>query len=305
MRSAQNLTRYAWLSIATGVVVFALKLVAWAITGSVGLLSDAMESTVNIVAAVVALVALTIASRPPDPTHHFGHGKAEFFSALVEGLMIFVAATLIVIVAVERILNPRPLEDLGAGLAISVVASILNWAVAVVLIRAGRTHRSITLEADGKHLMTDVWTSVGVVAGIAAVWLTGWDVLDPLIALVVGLNIVVTGARLIWRSTSGLMDRALPEDDHETIAAVLRRYEGDDVTFHALQTRESGQHRFVSMHVLVPGAWTVQRGHDLVESLEADLREALPGAEVHTHVEPLEDPRSWEDQHEGQYRVDF
>jgi len=290
-----DLQRYGWLSLGASVVVFAMKLVAYALTGSVGLLSDALESTVNIVAASVAVIALRAASRPGDESHHYGHVKAQLFSALVEGVMICVAAIVIIYTAVERLLNPRPLEDLGAGLSIAIAAAAINGAVAAVLLRAGRVHRSIVLEADGKHLMTDVWTSVGVVIGVALVGLTGWGSLDPLIAIGVAINIVATGWRLIRDSASGLMDSALPDADHEAILAVLRRHGSPEISFHAVQTRAAGRQRFVSMHVLVPGQWTVQRGHDYVCDLEAELLQALEELTVQTHLEPREDPRSWED----------
>jgi cation diffusion facilitator family transporter len=290
-----DLQKYGWLSLGVSVVVFGIKIVAFALTGSVGLLSDALESTVNIVAALVAIVALRTASKPGDAEHHYGHGKAEYFSALVEGVMIFVAALLIIYTAVERLINPRELEQLGIGLAISAVASAINGATAVLLIRAGRRHRSIVLEADGKHLMTDVWTSAGVIVGVALVAVTGWQVLDPLIAIVVALNIVFAGAMLIRNSTAGLMDSALPESDHDVILNILQRTANDEISFHAVQTRASGRQRFVSMHVLVPGEWSVQRGHDVVCDLEDELRAALDNLTVQTHVEPREDPRSWED----------
>lgn len=299
-----SLTRFAWLSLTASLAVLSLKLVAWAITGSVGLLSDAMESTVNVVAAAVALAALYTASRPADATHHFGRGKAEYFSALVEGLMIVIAAGLIIVTAVERLLNPRPLEQLGVGLAISAVASIINGAVAMILIRAGRNHRSIALTADGKHLLTDVWTSVGVVVGVGLVALTGWDALDPVIAIAVALNIIVTGTKLMRQSTSGLMDATLPPEDHREIVAVLGSFESDDVHFHALQTRQAGRQRFVSVHVLVPGEWSVQQGHDKLEEIEQALHSALQDAHVHTHLEPLEDPRSWDVERGGHHPSD-
>jgi cation diffusion facilitator family transporter len=293
-----DLTRFAWLSIATAVTTIGLKTAAFALTGSVGLLSDALESGVNLVAAVVALIALTAAARPPDEDHPYGHTKAEYFSAGVEGTMIFVAAGAIVVSATGRLLDPRPLEQVGIGLAVTVVAAAVNAAVATVLLRAGRSHRSITLAADGRHLLTDVWTSAGVVVGVAAVGVTGWERLDPLVALLVGANILVAGTGLIRRSVRGLMDTALPVADHEVIEAVLSRYRaGEGIRFHALRTRESGANRFVSVHVLVPGAWTVQSGHDLLERLEADLDRALGGAIVFTHLEPIEDPASWADGH--------
>lgn len=296
-----NLLKFAYLSIATGISVFALKLVAWWYTGSVGLLSDALESTVNIVAAVIALLALRTAMKPADPEHHFGRGKAEYFSASVEGFMILVAALVIVVTAAERFLHPRPLEQLGWGLAISTVASLLNGGVAILLIRAGKEHRSPVLVADGRHLMTDVWTSVGVVVGVALVQVTGYLRLDSIVAMAVGLNIVVTGINLLRESTSKLMDKSLDEEEHKVIVEVLKKFETEEVKFHALQTRESGRHRFVSMHVLVPGAWTVQKSHDLLEDLENQIIAALPDTTVHTHVEPIEDQRSWDDVPAGAY----
>lgn len=290
------MTRFAWLSIAAALATIGLKTVAFALTGSVGLLSDALESGVNLVAAVVALIALGAAARPADEEHHYGHSKAEYFSAGVEGALIFVAAGAIVVSATGRLLHPRPLEQVGVGLAVSIIAACINGAVAAVLSRAGRRYRSITLVADGRHLLTDVWTSAGVVVGVAAVAATGWQRLDPLVALAVAANILVCGARLIRSSVRGLMDTALPASDHAAIEAVLSRYVNTEgVRFHALRTRDSGASRFVSVHVLVPGAWTVQAGHDLLERLEADLDHALGGATVFTHLEPIEDPASWAD----------
>lgn len=299
MHGQEDLSRFAWLSIATGVLVFTLKLVAYGLTGSVGLLSDALESTVNIVAAFVALVALKAAAQPGNRRHHFGLSKAEYFSALVEGLMILVAAGIIMYAAIGRLLDPQPLQDLAAGLAVSVVASVINGAVAWILLRAGRAHRSIVLVADGKHLLTDVWTSIGVIVAVLAVGLTGWERLDPVIAILVAANIVVTGVRLISSSAMGLLDAALPDDENELIVDILRQHQTESVRFHALQTRESGRQRFVSMHVLVPGQWSVARGHDLLEAVEGQIREALPNTVVSTHLEPIEDPRAWEDQPPG------
>jgi cation diffusion facilitator family transporter len=297
-----DLTKFAWLSIATGVAVFGLKIGAYAITGSVGLLSDALESIVNIVAAVVALVALRTAMKPADERHHFGHGKAEYFSAQIEGFMILLAAVVIIGTAIERLLKPAPLEAVGWGLAISTIASLLNGGVAFILMRAGRKYRSPVLDADGRHLLTDVWTSVGVLIGVGAVQVTGWLRLDALVAMAVGLNIIVTGVNLLRESTGALMDKALPAEDHDAIVSVLKKFESDNVKFHALQTRQAGRHRFVSMHVLVPAAWTIQQGHDLSEDLEGQIIDLLPDTTVHTHVEPIEDPRSWQDEHDGQYR---
>ena len=275
---------------------------AWWATGSVGLLSDALESTVNIVAAVVALFALRTAMKPADAMHHFGRGKAEYFSASIEGFMILLAALIIVYTAIDRIISPRELEQIGWGLTISTVAAVINGGAALILLRAGKLHRSPVLVADGKHLMTDVWTSIGVIVGVGLVVITGWNRLDGIVALAVGLNIIVTGINLLRSSTAGLMDKALSDDDHLKIVKVLTKYEREDVKFHALQTREAGRQRFVSMHVLVPGAWTIQKGHDLSEELEADIIAELPDTIVTTHVEPLEDERSWADEPEGQHR---
>lgn len=294
--SERFLTRFAWLSIAAAVVTIALKIVAWAITGSVGLLSDAAESLVNLLGGCLALAMLTVAARPADEDHAYGHGKAEYFSSGVEGGLILVAAAGITVTAIGRLLHPRPLEEIGLGLAASAVASLINLAVALSLLRAGRRHGSITLEANARHLLTDVWTSAGVIAGVGLVALTDLLWLDPLVALLVAANIVRTGADIVRRSVHGLMDKALVETDLETVRGILRRYESQGVQFHALRTRQSGARKFVSVHVLVPGQWTVQRGHELLERIEADIRSALPGSTVFTHLESLEDPSSWEDQ---------
>jgi cation diffusion facilitator family transporter len=290
-----DLTRYAWLSIGAAVATIGLKLAAYLLTGSVGLLSDAAESVVNLVAAVIALIALIVAARPADANHHYGHGKAEYFSAGAEGLMIFVAAAVILVSAVQRFLTPVPLERIGLGLAISTVATVLNAGVGMLLIRVGRRRRSATLAADGRHLMTDVWTSAGVVVGVLLVGLTGWERLDPVVAALVGLNILIAGGRMVAQSVRALLDEALDPADSEKVIVVLDRFRSGEVAFHGLQTRQSGRHRFVSMHVLVPGEWSVQRGHDLVEQVEEQIRAALPESTVFTHLEPREDPRAYDD----------
>jgi cation diffusion facilitator family transporter len=289
--------RYAWLSIAAAVVTIGLKLGAYYLTGSVGLFSDAAESVVNLVAAVAALSALTFASRPPDEEHAFGHNKAEYFSSGLESALIIIAAAWIGVTAWERLMDPQPLQNLGIGLSIALVAAAVNGGAALVLLRAGRRLRSITLRADAQHLLTDVWTSAGVVLGIVMVQLTGWLVLDPIIGLVVAANILWTGFRLLNDTAHGLLDTALPSEELEMISGVLSRYEGGDIQFHAVRTRVSGQRRFVSMHVLVPGRWTVKRGHDLSEKIEGELADALQGSTTFfIHVEPSEDPTSFEDQ---------
>jgi cation diffusion facilitator family transporter len=288
--SAPNLTRFAWLSIGAALVTMLLKGLAYLLTGSVGLFSDALESLVNLAGALMALAMLTVAARPPDEDHAFGHGKAEYFSAGVEGALILVAAASIAVAAVDRLLHPRALEQVGLGLAVSVAASLVNLGVALVLLRAARVHRSATLQASGHHLMTDVWTSVGVIAGVGAVALTGWQRLDPLLALAVAANIVWTGGRIVLGSVAGLMDVALPAAELALLRQLLDRYAGEGVEYHALRTRQAGARRFVSLHVLVPPDWTVQAGHELLERIEADIRRALPPATVFTHLEPIGDP---------------
>ncbi len=290
-----NLTRFAWLSIAAAVVTIAMKTAAFLITGSVGLLSDALESLVNLVAAIVALAMLMLASRPPDEQYAYGYTKAEYFASGVEGALIFLAALSICWTAVNRLLHPRELEKLGAGLLISIVASLVNFAVARVLVSAGRRYHSITLEADAKHLMTDVWTSAGVVVGVGLVALTGWRVLDPLVAIAVAVNIVWAGIQIVRRSAGGLLDSAIPPQERRLVHEVLDRYVADGFEFHAVRTRQAGPRYFVEMHVLVPGAGTVQRGHDLAEEIEGKIRDVLPRAHVLTHIEPREDPVSHQD----------
>ncbi len=292
-----SLTRFAWLSIAAAVVTIGLKAGAYVVTGSVGLLSDALESLVNLAAAIVALVVLTVAVRPPDDDHAYGHTKAEYFSSGVEGALILVAAVSIAYAAIERLLHPHPLEAVGVGLIISVLAAAINFGVARVLMRAGHHHHSITLEADAHHLMTDVWTSVGVVIGVALVAFTGWNWLDPVIALVVAANIIRTGMQILRRSALGLLDTALPTEERLTVMAVLGRYvESEGIQYHALRTRQAATRRFVSVHILVPGSWTVLQGHHLLDQIEADVRKALPNTTIFTHLEPLEDPSSFADQ---------
>jgi cation diffusion facilitator family transporter len=293
---APGLARFAWLSIAAAIVTIAMKLAAWRLTGSVGLLSDALESFVNLAAATIALVMITVATRPPDDRHAFGYDKAEYFASGAEGALILLAAAAIGWAAVGRLLHPQPLERAGLGLAISLLASGVNLAVARVLLAAGRRHHSIALEADGHHLMTDVWTSAGVVAGIGLVAATGWLPLDPLVALAVAAQIVWTGAKLVRRSWKGLLDAALPPAELQAVHAVLERHAAEEIRFHAVRTRQAGARRFVSMHVLVPGAWTVSRGHDLLERIEDEVRRAIPNANLSTHLEAIEDPASFEDQ---------
>ena len=291
-----DLRRFAWLSIAAAVTTITLKTGAYLLTGSVGLLSDAIESIVNLVGAVMALTMLTVAARPEDEDHAYGHSKAEYSSSGVEGTLILLAAVSIAVAAASRLAAPRPIEQVGAGLAVSVVASAVNLAVALVLLRAGRAHHSITLEADAQHLLTDVWTSAGVIVGVLGVAATGWLRLDPIVAFAVAANIVWTGFGIVRRSVLGLMDTALPVAELDAVKAALDSHLKDGVQYHALRTRQSGARRFVSFHVLVPGEWTVHLGHELLEDIEARIRAAVPNVNVFTHLESLDDPRSWYDE---------
>jgi cation diffusion facilitator family transporter len=286
---------FACISIAAAVLTILLKAAAYLLTGSVGLLSDAMESFVNLAGALMAFAMLTIASRPADEDHAYGHNKAEYFSSGVEGTLILIAATGICVAAVQRLITPRSLEQVGLGLGISIVASLVNFAAALILLRAGRQYHSITLEANARHLMTDVWTSAGVVVGVGAVALTGWERLDPVVAIIVAANIVWSGGRIVYQSVSGLMDAALPANEQETLRRVLEPYIQSGIECHAVRTRQSGMRRFVSLHVLVPGSWTVHQGHSLLEEIESAIRLALPNVTVFTHLESLEDPCSWKD----------
>lgn len=291
-----SLARFAWLSIAAAILTIALKAIAYLLTGSVGLLSDALESFVNLVGALMALAMLTIAARPADEDHAYGHSKAEYFSTGVEGTLILIAAVSIGVAAIPRLITtPKPLEQIGLGLGVSIAASLVNLFVARILLRASKHHHSVTLEANAYHLMTDVWTSAGVFVGVGAVALTGWGRLDPIVALLVAGNIVWSGVRIVRNSALGLMDTALPVEEQNTLRRVLEPYMQSGVQFHALRTRQSGARQFVSLHALVPGIWTVQRGHRLLESIEADIRHALPSVTVFTHLESLNDPTSWYD----------
>ena len=272
-------------------------MLAWRLTGSVGLLSDALESLINLAAALLALWILRVAASPPDEEHQYGFSKAEYFSAGIEGALIVLAAAGILAAAIPRLLAPQPLDAPVLGLAITVAASAINLAVAIVLMRVGRREHSITLEADGRHLMTDVWTSAGVIAGVALVFATGWLWLDPLVALAVALHIVWTGAGLMRRSWRGLLDAAIPAEDLATIDKLFAEYSKRyGVTFHALRTRQAGARRFISFHLLVPDAWTVSQAHQLSEEMEERIRSLVPNASIFTHIEPISDPASYEDQ---------
>lgn len=290
-----SLTRYAWLSISVAALTIGLKMVAYLLTGSVGLFSDALESIVNLVGGLMALAMLTIAARPADEEHAYGHGKAEYFSSGVEGTLILVAALGIGYTAIGRLISPQPLEQLGVGLAVSVVASVANLAVSIILRRAAERYDSITLKANSQHLMTDVWTSGGVLVGVGAVALTGWQPLDSIVAMAVAANIVWSGYHIIRSSVLGLMDSSISDADLSKIRNILASYTKEGMQYHNLRTRQSGAQRIISMHVLVPGKRTVQEGHQLLERIENEILKEIPNAFVFTHLESLDDPMSWND----------
>ncbi|MGB8702630.1 MAG: cation diffusion facilitator family transporter [Thermosynechococcaceae cyanobacterium] len=293
---------YIALSIAAAIATMALKFYSFFLTNSIGLFSDAAESCVNLTAALFAMWALTVAARPPDYEHTFGHSKAEYFSSALEGILVLIAAFSIVVAAVPRFTHPQPLTQIDAGLLVSILAAAINGGVAFTLLRAGRRLRSITLRADAHHLLTDVWTSAGVVVGLILVKVTGWQILDPLMALAVAANICWVGYRLLKETANGLMDSALPAHEQSTIQDILDYYKNRGIEFHALRTRVAGSLNFVSFHVLVPGEWTIQQGHDLCEDIEHKIMQAIAHTHVTTHLEPIEDPVSWQDDFPEQVR---
>lgn len=307
---SKSLTHYGWLSLITSLLTIALKGYAYQLTNSVGLLSDALESVINVVAAIIMVIVLSIASRPPDQRHAYGHEKIEYFSSGAEGIMILLAAISIGYTALQRMQHPMALQQLDIGIGVSVAASIVNFIVAKILIRAGNRQRSITLESDGQHLMTDVWTTIGVLLGIAGIaaanhfeasltlarqlGMPGWEIIDPIIALLVALHIVRAGLQLIHRTIAGLMDAALPSQEQEEIISVLDEHVASSkIAYHALRTRYAGSRRFMSVHILVPGNWTVQQGHDLVEVIELRIMSLFDNIDIDTHLEPIEDLASW------------
>lgn len=292
----ESLKKFIYLSIAAAIATIALKSFAWYLTDSVGLLSDALESCVNLVAAIIALVMITIAEKPADEEHAFGHGKAEYFSSAIEGGMIILAAFSIIWAAIPRVIHPQPLENVGIGSLIAIGASAINLVVALILLKNGQKNNSITLEADGKHLMTDVYTSAGVLAGIGLVKLSGWLVLDGIVAIGVALNILWAGYKMIRRSAMGLLDAGIPEADYLKLVKTLESLKLQNIEYHSLLTRQSGQRKFIELHVLVPGQWTIQEGHDSAEKIEKDIRDLFDGpVTVFTHLEPKEDPVSMHD----------
>lgn len=291
-----KLERYAWLSVAAAVATIGIKTLAWAVTGSVGLLSDALESLINLAAALLALAMLRLAAAPPDEAHPYGRFKAEYVASGVEGALIVLAAGSIAYAAVPRLLAPQPLDAAALGIGLSVFASLINLGVSLALIRVGRREQSIALEADGRHLMTDVWTSAGVVAGVALVWGTGWLILDPLIALAVAVHIVWTGIDLMRRSFTGLLDAAIEPEDRAEMDKIFTEYRRRyPVQFHAVLTRQAGARRFISFHLLVPDTWTVAQGHQLSEEIEERIRSLVPNAILFSHLEPISHPASYDD----------
>ncbi|MGC3979112.1 MAG: cation diffusion facilitator family transporter [Paludibacteraceae bacterium] len=293
-----SLKKFMYLSIVTALVTIGLKFYAYYLTKSMGLFSDALESFVNLFAAVIALTMIHISERPADEEHAFGHTKAEYFSSAIEGGLIVVAAFSIIYSAIPRLFNPQPLENVGAGLLVSLGASVINLVVAQILIKNGNKNHSLVLEADGKHLMTDVWTSVGVIIAILLVKLLGekFIILDPVIAILVALNIIWTGYLLLKRSASGLLDASISEEEQKKIIDYLDTLSPKNIIYHSLMTRQAGQRKFISMHLLVPGAWTVQEGHDYCEEIENHIEDMFNvPVTVSTHLEPVEDPCSMND----------
>ena len=296
MAADRPLEHYAWLSVAAAFATILLKTAAWYVTGSVGLLSDALESLINLVAALLTLSMLRLAAAPPDEAHPYGRFKAEYFSSGIEGALIVFAAVSIAFAAVPRLMSPQPIEAPLLGLALSAVATAINLGAGLLLIMAGRRRHSIALEADGHHLMTDVWTSVGVIAGVGLVAATGWLILDPLIALGVAIHIVWTGAVLMRLSFIGLLDAAIPEAERTEVEKIFAEYrQRYGVDFHALLTRQAGARRFISFHLLVPDAWPVDRAHQLSEEIESRIRSLVPNAILLSHIEPISHPSSYDD----------
>lgn len=295
MTKRYTLANYAWLSIAAAVVTLCLKMLAWWLTGSVGLMSDAMESLVNLVAAVLTLFSVSVSVLPADEEHAYGHTKVEYFASGLEGALILLAATGIGWNAIDRLMHPQLLETLSMGLLISVLASVINLVVGRILMRVGESRHSVALLADGQHLMTDVWTSVAVVIALVLVAWTGWQWLDPVIGILLAGHIIGMGMRLVRESMLGLMDTGLPQEEMKVIKDILDGYAGQGMQHHALKTRQAGAWRFMSVHLLMPGEWTIARGHEIADQIEEEIRSQVPRLNVLSHLEPLEDPASWDD----------
>lgn len=292
----QSPRAYMALSVVAAIITMVLKFVAYRQTDSISLFSDSAESSVNLIAALFGLWTLSVAEQPADFEHPFGHSKAEYLSSALEGILILVAAFSISTAAIPRILNPQPLEQIEFGLGLSIVAAVINGAVALILLQAGKRLRSITLRSDAHHLLTDVWTSLGIVVGLLLVQLTHWQILDPLFAIAVSVNISWVGVNLLKETANGLMDSSLPVHERSAIREILEFYQTQGIEFHALLTRVAGSRNFVTFHVLVPGSWTIQQGHDLCEEIERKIMSAIQHTLVITHLEPIEDPLSWQDE---------
>ncbi len=291
----KSLAPIVWISIIASLLTISIKSAAYFVTGSVGFLSDAMESLINLAAGIVAFIMLSIAARPPDKEHPFGHDKAEYFSSLIEGILIVIAAIGISYAAINRLYHPQPLSELNVGMLLSVIATVVNLVTARILLYYGKKHNSITLEADSQHLMTDVWTTVGIIAGIFLVKLTNWQILDPLMAIVVAISILYTGAKLIIRSTDGLMDTKLTEKELIRIKQLLDLFIEQDINYHALYTRQASSKRFISFHLLVPGDYTVYKAHELTKEIENELTKEFAYSDIFIHLEPINDPDAFDD----------
>ena len=291
-----SLAKFLYLSVAAAIVTILLKFYAYHVTGSMGFLSDALESFVNLFAALFALIMLKVSQKPADDGHVFGHSKAEYFSSATEGALILIAAFSIIRTAIPRIVEPAPIENINTGLLFSLLASMVNLVVGFTLIKNGKKSKSLVLEADGRHLMTDVWTSVGVIVGILLVKFTGWLIIDPIIAILVALNIIYAGYKLISRSASDLMDATIPAEDLEKVILYLDSLKVNEIEYHSLLTRVAGQRKFISMHLLVPGEWSVKEGHDWADKVEETIIGLFnEPVTVSTHIEPVDDPASMED----------
>ncbi|PIY94737.1 MAG: cation-efflux pump [Candidatus Levybacteria bacterium CG_4_10_14_0_8_um_filter_35_23] len=285
---SKSLSYFVWVSIAAAIITISLKTAAFFLTGSVGLLSDALESVINLVAAVVALFAIKISQKPPDEDHTYGHFKAEYFSSIIEGILIFLAAITIGYTAILRLIHPQPIEQAFFGILISFLAAGINLVVGLKLLKAGKKHNSIVLEADAHHLFTDVWTSGGVILGVIVVAITQINILDPIVALFVAANIIYTGYVLIKRSSLGFMDTAIDKKDVANIKQILKKYSNKDVKFHSLRTRQAATKKFMSVHILVPEKWSMQKSHQLVKDMEKDIEQSVFNITVLTRLETIE-----------------
>jgi len=290
----KSLIAYTYLSISTALVTISLKLIAYFLTQSVGLLSDAIESLVNLMAAIIAFLAIRLAEKPADKKHPYGHSKAEYFSSVAEGIFIFLAALAIIFSAINRMIYPKMIEQVSIGLLISSAATLINFLVGKKLISVGQKYQSITLEADGHHLLTDVWTSAGVITAIFLVDKTKILILDPLVAILVALNILLTGSNLIRRSLSGFMDEALDKNDLSKIDKIFQKYQKKGLIFHAIKSRQSGQKKFLSFHALFPKSYSIKKAHDLVDKIEKELKRKVFNLQIESHLEPKNDKKSFE-----------